>query len=126
MMKNSKLKFSEHMQNTCRSKSFGKFVLIVIATSVNVYLLILQRQLPDNVLETWKDGRNLSLDRLRSFGLYVVPFNGHAMFCFVIHQQENKPCRNIGRNDIKTKRSQTVKDLDSPGCIIYIYRRAPL
>ena len=30
MMKNSKLKFSEHMQNISRSKSFGKFVLIVI------------------------------------------------------------------------------------------------
>ena len=30
MMKNSKLKFSEHMQNISRSKSVGKFVLIVI------------------------------------------------------------------------------------------------
>ena len=29
-MKNSKLKFSEHMQNISRSKSVGKFVLIVI------------------------------------------------------------------------------------------------
>ena len=29
MMKNSKLKFSEYMQNISRSKSFGKFVLIV-------------------------------------------------------------------------------------------------
>ena len=28
-MKNSKLKFSEYMQNIIRSKSFGKFVLIV-------------------------------------------------------------------------------------------------
>ena len=28
-MKNSKLKFSEYMQNISRSKSFGKFVLIV-------------------------------------------------------------------------------------------------
>ena len=27
-MKNSKLKFSEYMQNISRSKSFGKFVLI--------------------------------------------------------------------------------------------------
>ena len=53
--------------------------------NISQCLLILLRQLPDNVLETWKDGRNLSLDRLRSFGLYVVPFNGHAMFCFVIH-----------------------------------------
>ena len=32
MMKNSKLKFSEYMQNISRSKSFGKFVLIVYAT----------------------------------------------------------------------------------------------
>ena len=30
MMKNSKLKFSEYMQNISMSKSFGKFVLIVI------------------------------------------------------------------------------------------------
>ena len=30
MMKNSKLKFSEYMQNISRSKSFGKFVLIVL------------------------------------------------------------------------------------------------
>ena len=29
MMKNSKLKFSEHIQNISRSKSFGKFVLRV-------------------------------------------------------------------------------------------------
>ena len=29
MMKNSKLRFSEYMQNISRSKSFGKFVLIV-------------------------------------------------------------------------------------------------
>ena len=29
MMKNSKLKFSEYMQNISRSNSFGKFVLIV-------------------------------------------------------------------------------------------------
>ena len=29
MMKNSKLKFSEYMQNISRSKSFGKFVIIV-------------------------------------------------------------------------------------------------
>ena len=28
-MKNSKLKFGEYMQNITRSKSFGKFVLIV-------------------------------------------------------------------------------------------------
>ena len=33
MMKNSKLKFSEYMQNISRSKSFGKFVLIVLANS---------------------------------------------------------------------------------------------
>ena len=30
MMKNSKLKFSKDMQNISRSKSFGRFVLIVI------------------------------------------------------------------------------------------------
>ena len=29
-MKNWKLKFSEYMQNISRSKSFGKFVLIVL------------------------------------------------------------------------------------------------
>ena len=29
MMKNSKLKFSEYMQNISMSKSFGKFVLII-------------------------------------------------------------------------------------------------
>ena len=33
MMKNFKLKFSTYMQNISRSKSFGKFVLIVKATS---------------------------------------------------------------------------------------------
>ena len=32
-MKNSKLKFSEYMQNISRSKSFGKFVLIVFDTN---------------------------------------------------------------------------------------------
>ena len=31
MMKNSKLKFSEYVQNINRSKSFGKFVLIVLS-----------------------------------------------------------------------------------------------
>ena len=31
MIKNSKQKFSEYMQNISRSKSFGKFVLIVIS-----------------------------------------------------------------------------------------------
>ena len=31
-MKNSKLKFSEYMQNISRSKSFGKFVLIGYVT----------------------------------------------------------------------------------------------
>ena len=31
-MKNSKLKFCEYMQNISRSKSFGKFVLIVYVT----------------------------------------------------------------------------------------------
>ena len=30
MMKNSKLKFSDYMQNISRSKGFGKFVLIVL------------------------------------------------------------------------------------------------
>ena len=30
MMKNSKLKFSEYMQNITRSKTFGKFALIVL------------------------------------------------------------------------------------------------
>ena len=32
MITNSKLKFSEYMQNISRSKSFGKFVLIVSST----------------------------------------------------------------------------------------------
>ena len=32
-MKNSKLKFSEYMQNISRSKIFGKFVLIVYISS---------------------------------------------------------------------------------------------
>ena len=37
MMKNSKLKFSEYMQNISRSKSFGKFVLIVMYLVVDVF-----------------------------------------------------------------------------------------
>ena len=32
MMKNSKLKFSEYMQNISRPKSFGRFVLVVLRT----------------------------------------------------------------------------------------------
>ena len=36
MMKNSKLKFSKYMQNIRRSKSFGKFVLIVYKYLVNM------------------------------------------------------------------------------------------
>ena len=35
-MKNSKLKFSEYMQNISRSKSFGKFVLIVLSISCSM------------------------------------------------------------------------------------------
>ena len=35
MMKNSKLKFIEYMQNISRSKSFGKFVLIVKGKKMN-------------------------------------------------------------------------------------------
>ena len=34
MMKNSKLKFSEYMQNISRSKRFGKFVRIVYTPKV--------------------------------------------------------------------------------------------
>ena len=34
MMKNFKLKFSEYMQNISKSKSVGKFVLIVIQNTV--------------------------------------------------------------------------------------------
>ena len=34
MMKNSKLKFSEYMQNISRSKSFGKFILIVLIKEI--------------------------------------------------------------------------------------------
>ena len=44
MMKNSKLKFSEYVQNISRFKSFGKFVLIVISKAKHVlskYLAIL-------------------------------------------------------------------------------------
>ena len=37
MMKNSKLKFSEYMQNISRSKRFGKFVLIVNFLAGNDY-----------------------------------------------------------------------------------------
>ena len=33
MMKNSKLKFSEYMQNISRSKNFGRFVLIVLLSN---------------------------------------------------------------------------------------------
>ena len=32
MLKNSKLKFSEYIQNISRSKSFGTFVLIAVST----------------------------------------------------------------------------------------------
>ena len=35
MMKNSKQKYSEYMQTISRSKSFGKFVLIVYLTLIN-------------------------------------------------------------------------------------------
>ena len=47
-MKNSKLKFSEFMQNTSRSKSFGKFVLIVLAFS-KVAFLFLEHVFPEDV-----------------------------------------------------------------------------
>ena len=33
MMKDSKIKFSENLQNISRTKSFGKFVFIVLANS---------------------------------------------------------------------------------------------
>ena len=43
-MKNTKLKFSEYMQNISRSKSFGKFVLIVQravpSSSFSVFIII--------------------------------------------------------------------------------------
>ena len=48
-MKNSKLKFSEYMQNISRSKIFGRFVLIVyckyvfavqFATNVTLYCAV--------------------------------------------------------------------------------------
>ena len=39
-MKNSKLKFSEYMQNISRSKSFGKFVFTVRLTSIQLTLSI--------------------------------------------------------------------------------------
>ena len=35
MIKNSKLKFIEYMQNISRSKSFGKFVLIVSCSEMS-------------------------------------------------------------------------------------------
>ena len=35
-MKNSKLKFNEYLQNISRSKSFGKFVLIVFLTGKRI------------------------------------------------------------------------------------------
>ena len=40
-MKNSKLKFSEYMQNISRSKSFGKFVLIVKLNSSQGYTVLI-------------------------------------------------------------------------------------
>jgi hypothetical protein len=43
MMKNSKLRFSECMQNISRSKSFGKFVLIVMK-------IVLQEKLQEAIL----------------------------------------------------------------------------
>ena len=42
MMKNSKLKFSEYMQNISRSKRFGKFVLIVNFLAGNDYMIFQQ------------------------------------------------------------------------------------
>ena len=39
-MKNSKLKFSEYMQNISRSKSFGKFVLIVYVIRNKQYCVV--------------------------------------------------------------------------------------
>ena len=47
-MKNSKLKFSEYMQNISSSKSFGKFVLSV--RNSNGYLTTTW-QMPDNKME---------------------------------------------------------------------------
>ena len=41
MLKNSKLKFSEYMQNVSRSKSVGKFVLIVAKSLLSLYVHIL-------------------------------------------------------------------------------------
>ena len=38
-MKNSKLKFSEYMQNINRSKSFGKFVVIVMTRNTGLKCL---------------------------------------------------------------------------------------
>ena len=40
MMKNSKLKFNEYMQNISRSKSFGKFALIVCSIQNYFYFLL--------------------------------------------------------------------------------------
>ena len=53
MMKNAKLKFSEYMQNISRSKSIGKFVLIVLAvdfgllsnTAINQLKLLLKSKI---------------------------------------------------------------------------------
>ena len=43
-MKNAKLKFSEYMQNISRSKSFGKFVLIVpIIFETHIFLFMLTK-----------------------------------------------------------------------------------
>ena len=53
MMKNSKLKFSEYMQNISRSKSFSKFVLIVY-NDVSTSSLLLQAKHP-HVLYEYKD-----------------------------------------------------------------------
>ena len=51
MMKNSKLKFSEYMQNISRSKSFGKFVLIV-RQAIMLFAVVAQSTVCDSMVYT--------------------------------------------------------------------------
>ena len=54
MMKNSKLKFSEYMQNINRSKNFGKFVLTVLLRLLSRWHLPKLVVLPERSFFNWK------------------------------------------------------------------------
>ena len=73
MMKNSKLKFSEYMQNISSSKSFGKFVLIVYLINMP-YFSCFRSKKHLVYLDTF------SADKL-GLGIVILPF-AYALPCY--------------------------------------------